>query len=155
MSDVASPEELAPARSTPASYRFQLFVTGDSLLSLRARQHVARFLVEPLGERAEVEVVDLIANPAIARRERIVATPTLVRLEPSPVVRLIGDLTDFEHVRSLVLVGDDHLIGDDRLIGDDCRPFPPERTPDDRQEGVSPHDDVSQVNSNEADRPPA
>ncbi|NNJ26833.1 Circadian clock protein KaiB [Planctomycetes bacterium LzC2] len=92
------------------SYRFQLFVTGSSPLSLRAREHVSRHLAEPLGDRAEIEVIDLIADPTVARRERIVATPTLVRLEPSPVVRLIGDLTDFERVRTLVLVGGDHPL---------------------------------------------
>ncbi len=108
MSDVASLEELSPG-SAPASYRFQLFVTGDSVLSVRAKEHVARHLTGPLGNRAEVEVIDLIADPIVARRERIVATPTLVRLEPAPVVRLIGDLTNFDRVRSLVLVGEDYL----------------------------------------------
>ncbi|QDT15143.1 circadian clock KaiB family protein [Alienimonas californiensis] len=112
MTKATSLEELAPAGATPASYRFQLFVTGNSLLSRRAREHVERHLVGPLGNRAEVEIVDLIADPIAARRERIVATPTLIRLEPSPVVRLIGDLTDFDRVRTLVLVGDDCRLVD-------------------------------------------
>jgi circadian clock protein KaiB len=79
---------------------------------MRAKQHVDRYLTQPLDGRAEVEVIDLIADPVVARRERIVATPTLVRLEPAPVVRLIGDLTNFDRVRSLVLVGDDHRAPD-------------------------------------------
>ncbi|MFH5805014.1 circadian clock KaiB family protein [Alienimonas sp. DA493] len=108
MSEPASPEDLTPAGAPPACYRFQLFVTGDSVLSRRAREHVERRLIDPLGGRAEVEIVDLIADPVAARRERIVATPTLIRLEPSPVVRLIGDLSDFDRVRALVLVGEDH-----------------------------------------------
>ena len=48
-------------------------------------------------------MIDPAAAPKIARRERIAATPTLVRLEPAPVVRLIGDLTDFDRVRLMRL----------------------------------------------------
>lgn len=46
-----------------------------------------------------VEVVDLGEHPEIAEAERIIATPMLVRVEPEPVRRVIGDLSDLDRVR--------------------------------------------------------
>ena len=96
-----------PADAGSAAYRFRLFIAGPSPLSRRVRENFARYVADPLGDRVEVEVVDLVEDPRVARTERIVATPTLVRVEPAPVVRLVGDLTDFDRVRALVLLDAD------------------------------------------------
>ena len=114
----SGPTSGGPVRETgPAFYRFQLFVAGDGPLSARVRENFARHIAGPLGDRAEVEVTDLVAHPRVARREGIVATPTLVRLEPAPAVRLVGDLTDFDRVRSLMLVGPDRPAGSPPTAG--------------------------------------
>ena len=114
LSDSPSAPDAPPAdapgsdpRAAAAHYRFRLFVAGETPLSVQVRANFDRYIAGPLGDRVELEVVDLAANPRIAREERIVATPTLVRLEPTPVVRLIGDLGNFHRVRSLALVGAD------------------------------------------------
>ena len=63
-------------------------------------------LRQGLGDDARIEVVDLSEQPEVAERERIVATPMLVRLSPAPVLRIIGDLTDHEKVRWGLGLGD-------------------------------------------------
>jgi len=48
--------------------------------------------------RYEIEVVDLLENPRLAREDQIVALPTLVRRLPPPLRKIIGDLSDTERV---------------------------------------------------------
>ena len=103
--DADRPASGPPDAAAPLTYRFRLFVAGAGPLSVRVRENFARHVSGPLGGRAAVEVVDLAEDPRLARTHGIIATPTLVRLEPAPVVRLVGDLTDFDRVRSLVLAG--------------------------------------------------
>jgi circadian clock protein KaiB len=46
----------------------------------------------------EIEIIDLMRNPALAQRHQIVAIPTLIRQLPEPLKRIIGDLSDHEKV---------------------------------------------------------
>ena len=46
----------------------------------------------------EVEIVDLLEHPRLARGDEIVAIPTLVRQLPAPMRKIIGDLSDTERV---------------------------------------------------------
>jgi len=55
---------------------------------------------EHLAGRYEIEVIDLLKNPRLAKDDQIVAIPTLVRKLPDPVRKIIGDLSDTE--RALV-----------------------------------------------------
>ncbi|HEV2812911.1 MAG TPA: circadian clock KaiB family protein [Solirubrobacteraceae bacterium] len=76
----------------------RLYVVGGTQASERALQSVQR-LHSALPGDAEFEVVDLRERPEVAERERIVATPLLVRLSPEPVRRIVGDLSDVDRVR--------------------------------------------------------
>ena len=53
---------------------------------------------EQLKGRYEIEVIDLLENPKLAREDQIVALPTLVRRLPPPLRKIIGDLSDTERV---------------------------------------------------------
>jgi circadian clock protein KaiB len=53
---------------------------------------------EHLAGRYEIEVVDLLVDPTLARGDQILALPTLIRRLPPPVKKIIGDLTSAEHV---------------------------------------------------------
>jgi circadian clock protein KaiB len=72
-------------------------VVGGTQPSERAITAVAD-LLRVLDGDAEVDVVDLRTHPEVAEAERILATPLLVRVQPEPVRRLVGDLTDTERV---------------------------------------------------------
>jgi circadian clock protein KaiB len=47
-----------------------------------------------------LEVIDVYQQPELARRNQIVATPTLVKRLPRPVCRFIGDLSDLDRLFS-------------------------------------------------------
>jgi circadian clock protein KaiB len=62
--------------------------------------NLRRVLDEHLPHAYKVEIIDLLANPRLAKEDQIVAIPTLVRKLPDPVRKIIGDLSDTE--RTLV-----------------------------------------------------
>ena len=76
----------------------KLYVVGGTQASERALQSVNDLRAQ-LGDEAELDVVDLREHPEVAERERIVATPLLVRVAPEPVRRVVGDLTDLDRLR--------------------------------------------------------
>lgn len=71
----------------------RLYIAGPSPRSLRAIDSVRAICDENLRGRYELEVVDIFQVPALAKGEQIVATPTLIRLLPSPLKRYIGALS--------------------------------------------------------------
>lgn len=46
----------------------------------------------------KIQVVDLLERPTLARGDQIIAVPTLVRRLPTPVKKIIGDLSNTERV---------------------------------------------------------
>ncbi len=75
----------------------RLYIVGGTLASERALGAID-VLRERLGDQAQVEVVDLRESPEVAEEEKILATPLLVRLDPPPVRRVAGDLSDPDRV---------------------------------------------------------
>lgn len=53
---------------------------------------------EHLDGRCRIRVIDLLRNPKLARDHEILAVPTLVRQLPTPVRKLIGDLSNTDRV---------------------------------------------------------
>lgn len=80
------------------SYDLRLYVAGQSPRSVRALENLRRVCDEHLAGRYRVEVIDLLVNPTLARSDEIVAVPTLVRKLPSPIRKIIGDLSDTDRV---------------------------------------------------------
>lgn len=76
------------------SYSFRLYVTGETA---RSRQAVAslRALCEArVAGHYELEVIDVRERPDLAEDDRVIATPTVIKLAPLPRQRVIGDLSD-------------------------------------------------------------
>ncbi|CAL77737.1 Circadian clock protein kaiB [Bradyrhizobium sp. ORS 278] len=80
------------------TYHLGLFVTGQTLHSLRAIENLRRICEQEFAGLCVVEIIDVTERPDVAERERIVATPTLVRRDPPPVRKIIGDLSDTRRV---------------------------------------------------------
>ncbi len=78
------------------SYAFRIFVTGTSLRSHRAAVNLRELCAAALGDGFEIELVDVLDRPDLAEEERIIATPTVLRLSPPPSRRVVGDLSDFK-----------------------------------------------------------
>ena len=81
-------------------WELRLYVAGQTPKSLAAMENLKRMLEGRLPNAYKVHVIDLLANPRLAKEDEIVAIPTLVRKLPSPVRKIIGDLSDTE--RTLV-----------------------------------------------------
>ena len=83
-----------------SSYSFRLYVTGETTLSREAEANLRALCKNRLVDDYEIEIVDILESPALAEEEHIVATPTVIRLAPSPPLRVIGDLSDEEGAAS-------------------------------------------------------
>lgn len=79
-------------------WQLRLYVAGQTPKSLAAFANLKRLCEERLGGQYEIEVVDLMENPQLAREDQIVAIPTLVRKLPPPLRKIIGDLSNRERV---------------------------------------------------------
>jgi circadian clock protein KaiB len=79
-------------------YRLRLFVTGSTRRSLSAIRNIREICDQRLDGRYELCVVDLYQHPEQATAERIVVAPTLVKSQPLPVCRMVGDLSNTERV---------------------------------------------------------
>jgi circadian clock protein KaiB len=79
-------------------WHFRLYVAGQSPKSLCAFANLKKLCEEHLAGRYEIEIVDLVESPSLAKRDDILAVPTLVRRLPEPLRRIIGDLSDTERV---------------------------------------------------------
>jgi circadian clock protein KaiB len=83
----------------------RLYVTGSTLLSMRAIENIEQLTAEELADDYEIEVVDVLERPDLAEADRVFATPTLLRLSPPPVRKLMGDLSDRDVVLSSLRLG--------------------------------------------------
>ncbi|MEE7461018.1 circadian clock protein KaiB [Methylobacterium fujisawaense] len=79
-------------------YHLRLYVAGQTAKSLAALSNLKRFCEEHLAGHYDIEVIDLMKNPQLAAGDQILAIPTLVRRLPSPLKRIIGDLSNTEKV---------------------------------------------------------
>jgi circadian clock protein KaiB len=79
-------------------YNLRLYVAGQTPRSVAAIANLKKICDQHLAGRYEIEVVDLMKNPALAQRHQIVAIPTLIRQLPEPLKRIIGDLSNLEKV---------------------------------------------------------
>lgn len=77
-------------------YRLRLFVSGSTPRSSKAVSSIRSLCDRHLAGRYDLEVVDLYQEPEQAKDSQVIAAPTLVREEPTPVRRVIGDMTNEE-----------------------------------------------------------
>ncbi len=79
-------------------YALRLYVTAQTASSLRAIRNLRELLENELKGLYSLEVIDVLKNLQLAEEEKILVTPTLARVLPPPIRRVIGDLSDKEKV---------------------------------------------------------
>jgi circadian clock protein KaiB len=89
-------------------WNLRLYVAGQTAKSIKAFANLKKICEEHLAGKYTIEVIDLSANPRLAKGDQILALPTLVRKLPPPLRKIIGDLSNSERV----------------LVGLDLRPRP-------------------------------
>jgi circadian clock protein KaiB len=75
-----------------------LYVTGLTPQSISAIDNLKKICEENLKGRYSLEVIDLYKKPSLARGEQIIAAPTLIKVLPLPLRRIIGNMTNTERV---------------------------------------------------------
>ncbi len=85
-------------RNQAKKWRLRLYVAGNTPNSIAAFANLKEICENHLGGRYQIEVIDLLENPTLAKGDQIVAIPTLVRKLPFPVKKIIGDLSNRERV---------------------------------------------------------
>lgn len=91
--------------ATNKTYVLKLYVAGNTPNSIRALRTLKNILEQEFHGVYALKVIDVLKNPQVAEEDKILATPTLAKVLPLPVRRIIGDLSD----REKVLVGLDLL----------------------------------------------
>ncbi len=98
-----------PSRARPSrGWLLRLYVAGQSARSAAALRNLEAICERHLAGRYQIELIDLVEQPQLARGDQIVAVPTLVRRLPPPMKKIIGDLSNENRV----------------LVGLDLRPQP-------------------------------
>jgi circadian clock protein KaiB len=87
------------------TYVLKLYVAGNTANSVRALKTLKTILDEEFQGVYTLKVIDVFKSPQLAEEDKILATPTLAKILPPPVRRIIGDLSD----REKVLIGLDLL----------------------------------------------
>jgi circadian clock protein KaiB len=103
------PRPARPNHADPDFFELRLYIAGQTSRSLAALANLNRICEEHLQGRYQLEVIDLLEHPQLARGDQILALPTLVRKLPEPIRKLVGDLSDTERA----------------LVGLDLRPMRP------------------------------
>jgi circadian clock protein KaiB len=89
---------MAKIKAKKASLQLRLYVAGNAPNSLRAVANATALCEEYLTSRYQLEVIDLLKQPQRATADGIIVTPTLLRLRPLPIQRVIGNLSDTNQV---------------------------------------------------------
>jgi circadian clock protein KaiB len=79
-------------------HKFRLYVAGDTQNSAQAFANLTAICRMYLPDQYEIELVDVFREPKRALEDRILMTPTLVRLEPSSNGRIVGNLSQTQFV---------------------------------------------------------
>ena len=80
------------------TYILKLYVAGNTPNSMRALNTLREILESEFKGVYALKVIDVLKSPQLAEEDKILATPTLSKILPPPVRRIIGDLSDGEKV---------------------------------------------------------
>ena len=80
------------------SWNLRLYIAGQIPKSITAFTNLKKICEQHLANQYNIEIIDLVRHPELARKDQILAIPTLVRRLPPPLKKIIGDLSNSEKV---------------------------------------------------------
>src|SRR5215213_5397867 len=89
---------IAASEKRTFEYVLRLFITGATPNSMRALTNIKQICEDHLKGRYSLEIIDVYQQQEIAEKEQLVALPLLIKKQPLPQKRIIGDLSDTEKV---------------------------------------------------------
>lgn len=99
--------EEALKRLRSEKYVLRLYVAGMGSNSIQAIENIKRLCETVLPGGYQLDIIDIYQQPIFAREGQIIAAPTLIKELPPPLQKLVGDMSNVEHV----LVGLDIRTG--------------------------------------------
>jgi len=81
-----------------SKYLLKLYVLGQTANSQKAIKNLNMLLKNELKDLYTLKIIDVSKNPRLAEEDKILATPTLIKVLPLPIRKIIGDLSDSEKV---------------------------------------------------------
>jgi circadian clock protein KaiB len=99
----AAASSMAKLKAKVKGRSLRLYVAGNAPNSLLAIANAKAICGEHLHPPDHLEIIDLLKHPERALADGIIVTPTLIRLSPLPVGRVVGNLSDATQV--LLLLG--------------------------------------------------
>jgi circadian clock protein KaiB len=90
--------DLKAQKSKNEAYVLKLYLTGLTPQSMAAIDNLRKICEENLKGRYTLDIIDLYKNPSLAKGEQIVAAPTLIKMLPLPLRRIIGNMSDTQKV---------------------------------------------------------
>lgn len=84
--------------SLEKEYVLKLYVTGDTPRTDRAISNLKELCEENFPDEYKIIIIDVLKQPDVAEKEKIIVTPTLIKESPLPKVRIIGDLSELKTV---------------------------------------------------------
>lgn len=85
-------------QTIPNQWKLRLYVAGQTPKSVTAFANLKNLCEEYLQGQYQIEIVDLLQHPELAKQDQILAIPTLVRQLPPPIRQIIGDLSNQDKV---------------------------------------------------------
>ena len=81
-------------------YKIRFYVVGKTAKAVKAIEDLKVILDNEIKTQGDysLEIVDVLENPELAANDKILATPTAVKLLPIPIAKIIGDFSNREKV---------------------------------------------------------
>ena len=90
--------EQALTRQAKEKYVLKLYITGMTARSQQALRNIKKIINENPDYNFDLDVVDIYQQPTLAKGDQIIAVPTLIKKLPSPLRRLIGDMSQEDRI---------------------------------------------------------
>ena len=79
-------------------YKLRLYVAGRTPKAEKAFENLKALCEDAFKDQYSVEVIDILEHPELAAEDKILASPTVIKILPDPIRRVIGDLSAKEKV---------------------------------------------------------
>lgn len=84
-------------------YVLKVYVAGETFRSRRTRDDLHQLFHSQFQGEYSLEVIDVLKHPDVAVRDKVIATPTLIKELPEPIQRVTGNLSKDSIMQGLQL----------------------------------------------------
>lgn len=90
--------------NTEKKYFFELFIYKNTVLSKNAITNIKSILNKYLKNKFQLIITDVDKLPEAAIKEDILIMPILIKRNPKPEIRIVGDFTNPKNILKELLI---------------------------------------------------